>query len=197
MCASRCAWMNSERGPGAEVRSNALTRAQCRETTQGKAHGTQAILGMAMMGTLEGRAGVSQHAISVIIPAQQRLIAQDPSRRPTAQPPNRPTAQPLSRSVAQSLSRSVAQQHRCRPASAPQVRTESPLRTATALRQSLRWPMNHTISVSKWPAEITTDLACPLVLEKHYCASHCRCRFESCVDWQIQPGLLMEPHAPL
>ena len=117
MCASRCAWMNSERGPGAEVRSNALTRAQCRETTQGKAHGTQAILGMAMMGTLEGRAGVSQHAISVIIPAQQRLIAQDPSRRPTAQPPNRPTAQPpnrptaqpLSRSVAQSLSRSVAQ----------------------------------------------------------------------------------------
>lgn len=94
MCASRCAWMNSERG-GAEVRSNALTRAQCRETTQGKAHGTQAILGMAMMGTLEGRAGVSQHAISVIIPAQQRLIAQDPSRRPTAQPLNRSVAQSL------------------------------------------------------------------------------------------------------
>ena len=127
VCASRRAWVNSERGRGAEVRSNALTRAQCRETTQGKAHGTQAILGTAMMGTLEGRAGVSQHAISVIIPpAQQRLIDQDP-------PSRHPTAQPLSRSAAQSLSRSVAQQHRCRPASAPKVRAESPLRTATAL----------------------------------------------------------------
>ena len=135
VCASRRAWVNSERGRGAEVRSNALTRAQCRETTQGKAHGTQAILGTAMMGTLEGRAGVSQHAISVIIPpAQQRLIDQDPpSRHPTAQPLSRSAAQSLSRSVAQSLSRSVAQQHRCRPASAPKVRAESPLRTATAL----------------------------------------------------------------
>ena len=141
MRASRRAWMNSERGPGAEVRSNALTRAQCRETTQGKAHGTQAILGTAMMGTLEGRAGVSQHAISVIIPAQQRLIAQDPpSRHPTAQPPNRPTAQ--------SLSRSVAQQHRCRPASAPQVRAESPLRTATALEA--KPPLAHE-SRSRYP----------------------------------------------
>ena len=141
MCASRRAWVNSERGRGAEVRSNALTRAQCRETTQGKAHGTQAILGTAMMGTLEGRAGVSQHAISVIIPAQQRLIAQDPpSRHPTAQPPNRPTAQ--------SLSRSVAQQHRCRPASAPQVRAESPLRTATALEA--KPPLAHE-SRSRYP----------------------------------------------
>ena len=60
----------------------------------------------------------------MIIPAQQRLIAQDPSRRPAAQP--------LSRSAAQSLSRSVAQQHSRQPASAPQVRAESPLRTVTA-----------------------------------------------------------------